>query len=222
MSEGRAKWQAAIVAIAPLFLLAALAYHPFIADLRDPVSVAGAMSADVTRWALAHLSVGIGFGLVLLAFLAVRSHLREAGEERWSALGVPFIVLGTTLFIFLPAMETALASAAQVGADPVALQQELGTWFFPIMVGGALTFGAGAIFFAVAVVKSRIFTRELAGVVAAALVVAALTRFVPRGEALYAGAVAGVIALLPLAAHIWSSAPRVELGGRSAVAGGVR
>jgi hypothetical protein len=41
------------------------------------------------------------YGLAVLTFLAIRSYLREAGEERWSILALPFIVLGNTLFVVL-------------------------------------------------------------------------------------------------------------------------
>jgi hypothetical protein len=215
----RTKWQAAVVAIAPLVLLAALGYHPYIGNLMDNREVAAAMSADVTRWGLAHLAVGIGFGMLLLAFLAVRSYLRDEGEDRWSALSVPFLVVGTTLYIFLPAMETAMAAAAQVGADPVALQEQLGPWFVPVMIAGALTFGAGTLLVARAVVTSGALSPELTRIVAGALVIVALSRFVPRGQALYVGAVAGVVALLPIAARIWSSAHRPSLSARTALAG---
>jgi hypothetical protein len=36
-----------------------------------------------------HLATAIASGLLILAFLAIRSHPREAGEDRYSALGVP-------------------------------------------------------------------------------------------------------------------------------------
>jgi len=205
--------QAAIVAIAPFFLLAALGYHPYIANLTDPSAVAGAMSADTTRWALAHIAVGIGFGLLLIALLSARSYLRDAGEERWSSRAVPFLVMGTVFFTFLPAMETALVAAFRVGADPVALQTELRPFFVPMMVAGALTFGIGLICLAIGVVRSRVFDRQLTRVIAGALVVAAVSRFVPQGGALYVGAVAGVVALFPIAIQMWSGSPTTQVEG---------
>jgi len=220
MSETtRGRFEAAIVAIAPFFLLAALGYHPYIANLTDKSAVAGAMSAGTTRWALAHIAVGVGFGLLLIAFLAVRSYLREAGEQRWSPRAVPFLVMGTTLTVFLPAMETAMAAASRVGADPVALQEELQTWFVPMMVAGALTFGIGVICIAIAIVRSRVFDRELTRAVAGALVVMALSRFVPFGGALYVGAVAGVVALVPIAIQM-RSRPSARLSVGPMVAAG--
>jgi len=205
--------QAAIVAIAPFFLLAALGYHPYIANLTDPSAVAGAMSADTTRWAVAHIAVGAGFGLLLIALLSARGYLRDAGEERWSSRAVPFLVMGTVFFTFLPAMEVALVAAFRVGADPVALQEELQPFFVPIMVAGALTFGIGLVCLAIGVVRSRVFDRQLTRIIAGALVVAAVSRFVPQGGALYVGAVAGVVALVPIAIQMWSGSPSAQAEG---------
>ncbi len=79
----RARFRAAIVAVAPAVLLAAFVYHPYIAPPTDPEAIATAAASDTTRWGLAHLAIGAGYGLAVLAFLAIRSYLREAGEERW-------------------------------------------------------------------------------------------------------------------------------------------
>lgn len=211
MSETtRGRLQAAIVAIVPFFWLAAMGYHPYIANLTDPSAVAGAMSADTTRWAVSHFAIGVGSGLLLLAFLAVRSYLREAGEDRWSFRAVPFLVVGTSLFVFLPAFETAMIAASRAGADPVALQEQLQPFFVPMMVAQALTFGIGLICLAIGVVRSRVFDRQLTWIIAGALVVAAVSRFVPQGRALYVGAVAGVVALVPIAIQMWSALPSTQ------------
>lgn len=52
----------------------------------------------------------------MLAFIALRSYLREAEEERWSAPALPLIVLGSMLFVVLTGMEFALLAAAERGA----------------------------------------------------------------------------------------------------------
>src|SRR5215207_4752369 len=101
----RARFRAAIVAIAPAVLLFAFVYHPYIANLTDKAAVAVALTSDTARWGLSHLAVGVGSGLAVLAFLAIRSYLREAGEERWSILALPFIVMGSALFVVLTGME---------------------------------------------------------------------------------------------------------------------
>lgn len=113
----RGRFQAAVVVIAPLFLLA-IAYHPYVGNLSDKSELAGAISADPARWGAAHVAVGAGMGLLLAAFLAVCSYLRKSGEERWSAAAVPFLVMGTTFSIFLPAIETAVGGCRGSGNGP--------------------------------------------------------------------------------------------------------
>jgi hypothetical protein len=199
----RARFRAAIVAIAPAVLLFALVYHPYIANLTDKAAVAAALASDTTRWGLSHLAVGAGSGLAVLAFLAVRSYLREAGEERWSILALPFIVMGSTLFAFLPAMEIAMLAAAETGADVQAVQTALDSWFFPILLTAAVIFALGVLGFAMGIVRSGVLSPQLTWLVVGALAVMAAARFVPLGAALYVGGAAAIVALWPLAYEMW-------------------
>jgi hypothetical protein len=199
----RTRFRAAIVGIAPAVLLAGFVYHPYISPPTDPAAIATAAAADTTRWGLAHLVVGVGYGLAVLAFLAIRSYLREAGEERWSILALPFIVVGSTLFAFLPAMEIAMLAAAEVGADVQAVLIALDSWFFPILLTGAITFALGVFGFATGLVRSGVLGARLSWLVVWALVVMAAARFVPLGAALYVGGVAAIVALWPLAYEMW-------------------
>jgi hypothetical protein len=160
-------------------LLAAFIYHPYIANLTDKAAVTVALTSDTTHWGLSHLAVGVGSGLAVLAFLAVRSYLREAGEERWSILGLPFIVMGSTLFAFLPAMEIAMLAAAETGADVEAVQTALDSWFFPILLTAAVIFALGVLGFAMGIVRSGVLSPQLTWLVVGALVVIAAARFVP-------------------------------------------
>jgi hypothetical protein len=184
----QARFRAAIVAIAPAVLLFAFVYHPYIANLTDKAAVAAALSSDTTRWGLSHLAVGVGSGLAVLAFLAIRGYLREAGEERSSILALPFIVIGSTLFAFLPAMEIAMLAVADEGADVQAVLTALDSWFFPILVAGAITFALGVLGFAVGIVRGGVLGPRLTWLVVGALFVMAAARFVPLGAALYVGA----------------------------------
>jgi hypothetical protein len=202
-ATARARFRAAIVAIAPAVLLAALVYHPYIADLTDKAAVAAALASDTTRWGLSHLAVGVGSGLAVLAFLAIRSYLREAGEERWSVLALPFIVMGSMLFAFLPAMEIAMLAAAEVGTDVQAVQTALDSWFFPILVTAAITFALGVLGFAMGIVRSEVLSPRLTWLVVGALVIMAAARFVPLGAALYVGGATAIVALWPLAYEMW-------------------
>lgn len=199
----RARFRAAIVAIAPAVLLAAFVYHPYIANLTDKAAVAAALASGTARWGLSHLAGGVGSGLIVLAFLAIRSYLREAGEERWSILALPFIVLGSTLFAFLPAMEIAMLGAAGAGADVQAVLIAMDPWFFPTFLAAAVTFALGVLGFAMGIVRSGVLGPKLTWLVVGALVVMATARFVPLGAALYVGGVAAIVALWPLAYEMW-------------------
>ena len=202
-STARARLRAVIVAIAPAVLLAAFVYHPYIANPTDKAAVAAALASDTTRWGLSHLAVGVGSGLVVLAFLAIRSYLREAGKERWSILALPFIVLGSTLFAFLPAMEIAMLGAAEAGADVQAVLIAMDPWFFATLLAAAIIFALGVLGFALGIVRSRVLGPRLTWLVVGALVVMAAARFVPLGAAIYVGGVAGLLALWPLAYEMW-------------------
>ncbi len=200
----RARFGAAIVALAPAVMLAGLFAHPYIATLPDEAGVAEAVAADTTYWGLVHLTAAVASGLLVLAFLAIRSYLREAGEERWSILALPFIVVGSTLFAVLPGMEFVSLAATEAGADAEAAQAALAPWFIPIMVTGAITFAVGVFAFAKGIADSRVLSRRLTRLVVGALVVMAVARFVPVGAVqFYVQGAAGIVALWPLAYEMW-------------------
>jgi len=186
------------VATAPVVLLAGIVYHPHIHDLRDKEAVAGALTADVTRWSIAHLLVAVGAPLIALSLLAVAAVLRQRGEWRWSARSVPFVVVGSTLFALLPAMEITVLAATLAGADPVAVLLELDAWFMPLLLSGAAVFAVGAAFVARSVVSAAVLGRGTTMLVVTALLVAAASRFLPFTAALLVGTGALVVALWPL------------------------
>ncbi len=199
----RARFRAAIVAVAPAVLLAGFLYHPYVANATDEAALAAAVASDTTRWGLSHLAIGVAYGLTALAFLAIRSYLREAGEERWSVKALPFAVMGCALFMILTGMEFAPLAAAETGGDVEAAQSELIPWFVPILVTGGVSFTLGALGFATAIVRSGVLSAQMARLVVGALVVMAAARFVPLGAAQYVIGVAGVVALWPLAFEMW-------------------
>jgi hypothetical protein len=192
-----------VVATAPAVLLAGFAYHPYVAKGTDETALAEAAASDTTRWGLSHLAIGVGYGLAALAFIAIRSYLREAGEERWSVLALPFTVLGSALFPILTGMEFALLAAAETGGDAAAAQTELVPWFVPILVVAGVSFALGALGFAIGIARSGVLGSSLVWLVVAALVVMAAARFVPLGAAQYVIGVAAMVAMWPLAAAMW-------------------
>jgi hypothetical protein len=197
-SRARRITAAVTVATAPVVLLAGIVYHPHITDLRTKEAVAVALTADVTRWSVAHLVVAVASPLVALAFLAVAAALRQRGEWRWSARSVPFVVMGSTLFALLPAMEITVLAATLSGGDPVAVLLELDAWFRPLLLSGAAVFAVGAALVARSVTSAAVLGRGATMLVVTALLVAAASRFLPFTAALLVGAGALVVAFWPL------------------------
>lgn len=206
----RARLRAVATALAPAVMAAGLLYHPRIGTPSDPdflARLAAAVAADPGRWAVAHLTVGVGSGLLILAFLAVRGHLREAGEERWSPLALPFVVMGSVLFALLPGMEFAPLAAAEAGADIQAAQAALMPRFRPVVLAAAIVFAPGALGFAAGIARGGVLNSALTWLVVGALIVMAAARFVPLAAAqLYVGPAAGIVALWPLAYAMWRRA----------------
>lgn len=189
---------AAVVLGAPVGLVLAIAYHPYIPRLDNSAEVARELEAGPVRWGLAHLAVGLAAALLLIAFLVVRSLLREHGD-RWSGWGTPLVVLGSVLFAFLPAMEVAIVAVNDAGGDVAAAMEQLNTWFVPILISSSALFALGLAGFATGIATAPLgLSRGVVRMVVVALLVAALSRFVPLGAAIYVGAVALTVALWPL------------------------
>jgi hypothetical protein len=208
-----ARWRAAAVAIAPAVLLTAFLYHPYIAvPPRDTEAVAAAAAADTLRWGLAHLLTAVGSGLLILAFLAVRHALRESGDDRSSAWGIGFVAFGSALYGFLPGLEFAPLAAAETGGDVLAAQESLASWFVPTLVVSAFAFGIGVVGFARGIARTPLLGPRTTRLVVVALLVMALSRFVPLGAAqFHVQGVAGVVALWPIAFHLWQRAAPAPL-----------
>jgi hypothetical protein len=152
---------------------------------------------------LSHLAIAVGYALTALSFIAFRSFLREAGEERWSVVALPFAVLACALFPILPGMEFALLAAVETGGDVEGAQSELFVWFIPILATGGICFTIGAIAFAIGSIKSNALNARIAKLVASALIVMAAARFVPLGAAQIVIGVAGVVAFWLVAFEMW-------------------
>jgi hypothetical protein len=153
---------------------------------------------------VSHLIVAVGSGILLLAFLAIRTSLRESGEERWSARAVPPIVIASTLYAVLPAMEFAALAAAETGADLRAAQAAVQSWFMPVIVISGITFLLGVLGFARGIASIAPVSPTFTRVVVVALVGAGLARLVPlTGVQFYVQSAALVVALWPLAYEMW-------------------
>lgn len=202
-TESRARWGAAIVAGAPLVVAAGLALHPFVATPTDEAALAEAVASDPTRWAIAHYVFAFGVILLALAFVALRSYLRDAGD-RHSGWAMPFAVLGSGLFAIPPGLEFAPYVAAEIGADISAAQEAVVPFFIPVLVTGGVLFAIGAIGFARSILASGVMSRGTAWVVAISLIVLAIARMTPLGVVqFYVHGAAALVALWPIALTMW-------------------
>ena len=203
-SRSTSKALAITVAAGPVLLLGALLWHPPLPGrLPDNDAVAEAVAADVTRWGLSHLAAAVAAAAVSVAFIVIRSYLRERGDGWFSAVGLALVVVGNTLYAVLPGMEFSALAAHETGTDIAAAQDALQPWFISVLVGGSVVFAAGTTLFAVAIVRSAPMGRTEAVVIAAALVVFGVSRVIPIGVVqFYVQPAAALVALLPLAAEI--------------------
>jgi uncharacterized membrane protein len=202
---GIAGFRAAAVALTPVLLLVAFLWHPYLPGrLPNDALVAEAVGAGTTRWGLAHLAAGIAFGFAVLAFVAIHGYLRQTGGDRWSAAGLPFVVVGSALYTILPGMEFAPLAAVESGGDAEAAQAALQPWFVPVLIAGGVTFFVGVLCFVAGIARARLLGRGLAGIVIAGLVVMAASRLVPLAAfQLYVQGIAALVALWPLAVRMW-------------------
>jgi hypothetical protein len=197
-------WRIAVLVVAPATLLFALAAHPFIEGrLPNQTAIAEQVVAGTTRWGVVHLAAAVASALIAVAFLAVRQYLHQAGEDRLSGLGMPLVIVGSTLYAVMPGMEFAALAAADTGAtiaEVADVQAAIGSWFVPVLVASSLTFALGAISFVGAIRASKIASAGITRVVSVALIVMALSRIVPLSATqFYIHGVAAVVAMWPLA-----------------------
>lgn len=217
ISTARTRYGAAGVALAPVVMLFVFLTHPFIARLPDAAAVGHAVHADTTWWGIVHLLTVVGSILVALAFLAIRAHLRDAGDERFSARALPFVIAGSALYGLLPGLEFAPMAAALSGGDPAAAQASLQPWFISVLAASVLVFGIGVLGFARGIAACRILSRRLTRVVVTGLVVWAAARMVPLGVVqFYVQGLAGLVALWPLAYRMWRQPQRQREQARQA------
>jgi len=211
--------RAGVVAFAPVLLLATLSYHPYIPGLPPNVeSLASEVTADPTRWGVVHVASGVASAIVAVAFLAIRSHLRELGEDRWSAGALPFVVIGSTLYAMLPGMEFAPLAANEAGGDVGATQDAVIPWFIPLLIAGAVAFAVGMIGFAIGISRVGLLSSWLTRVVVVALLVMALSRFVPLSAVqFYVHGVAALVAMVPVAYTMWKHPSASSVDAQRAV-----
>ncbi len=145
-----------VLFVAPAVFLAGLVAHPFVRNYMDTEVIARAISGSPDRWAIAHLIIPIGVGLVLLAALAIRCQFRNAGEQRWSSIGIGLLIVGGVLMGAVVGAEITLAAVVRSGLDVLAVLTEVETWTRPLAFGAFALFVFGWLSLAVAFHKAPI------------------------------------------------------------------
>lgn len=203
------------LAVAPAVLAVSLVSHPFLSGrLPNKTEVAEAVLAGTNRWAVVHILVAAASALIAVALVGVRDHLKEVGDRPLSAYCVPFVVIGSTLFAVLPGMEFAALAAAETGASTAEIaevQDSIQSWFTLVLVVSSVTFAIGVIMLATAIRSARIGGDTVSLVVAAALIVMAMSRMVPLSVTqFYVQSLAALLAMWPLAYFLWTRPPSEE------------
>jgi hypothetical protein len=177
---------AAVLFIAPAVFLAGALAHPFVRDYTHTSVVADAISAAPGRWAVSHLILAIGLGLMPLAVLVIRHEFRSAGEQRWSAAAVPLLIVGITLLGAYAGTEITLAAVVNTGGNVLAVRVADATLTAPLFLGGVLLFGLGWLSFAMAFYRARILPSPLNWWAIVALVAIPIASFIPLTLGTYA------------------------------------
>jgi hypothetical protein len=187
MSERTRTWAgAAVLFIGSAVFLAGSLAHPFVRDYMDTTVVADAVSAAPGQWAVAHVILAVGLGLVLLAVLVIREQFRGPGELRWSAAAVPLLIVGATLFGAIVGSEITLAAVVDTGGDVLAVREATEALTLPLVLAGFLLFGLGWLCFAMAFYRARILPSALNWLAIVALVAIPIASFIPQTLGTYA------------------------------------
>ncbi len=207
MSEtGQARIRAGVVAIAPVLLLIGFLI-PYIGDITDNVEIATEIGGDTGRASWGFLIAAGSIALTILATFSLRYYLRAAGEDGWSFLMVPLVVVGAvTIAVAVTAQFFAVALISEAGGDAVAYLDAADDWFVPLFIAGGVIFGLGWLALAMSIYRSAVLSRELTTVVMIALIVVVAANFIPTGWGGYVLAIAAIVASWPLAYTMWPTA----------------
>jgi hypothetical protein len=192
-ARGQIGTGAAALFIAPVVLLAGLAAHPFVRSYGHKGVIAGAVAGAPSRWAWSHVIIVLGLGLLLVAITVIRRQLRDAGEQRWSVVALPLLLVGGMLLGAAAGSEITLAAVVTSGQDVLAVLQT-GESAVALYLGGAVTFATGWLCLAVALHRAPIMSPAQRWMATVALTVVAGALFVPQTSAACAYGVALVVA----------------------------
>lgn len=192
-----------VLFIGPAVFLTGLVAHPFVRNYTDTEVISGAISGAPDRWAIAHLIIALGVGLVLLAALAIRRQFRIAGEHRWSGIGVALLVVSGVLLGAVVGAEITLSAVVASGSDVLAVLTAAQTWTRPLFLGAMVLFILGWLSFAVAFHRVPILYPARNRLAIVALIAIPVASLIPQttGTYLYGTAVLVVSWLVGLEAR---------------------
>ena len=216
-NSAQAKLRAVAVFVFPVIGLVGLLYQPYVNDLTDPAAVGAAVAAGPTRWLWSQTLQAAALVAAILAVVAIRIYLRDAGEDRWSFPAVPFVTIGAAVFIFLLGAGAVGGwvivelggSAGEVGQ----FFDEAGRFALPAFVIGGIAFSLGLLSLAAAVRRSGTLGDAAAWLVVIAVIVLVVAGFIPAGWADLVVGVAAVIAAWLIAYQMWQDASTASAPG---------
>jgi hypothetical protein len=215
MSSSTQQWmRVVIIAIAPIVFIVGVAILPYQERFTDFAKTAELASANGDRWLLAAIVMAAALWLFALAVVSIRHWLREAGENRWSFIAVPFALAGFTLFTFMiGAQGLGLRMAIEAGANGETFLNQAENWIMAVQLGGAILIAIGTLALILAFHRAHVFSRNRFGVIAIALVVAAVTNYLPFGAALWVGAIALLIAFWGISQQMMMQVRQPSMSG---------
>lgn len=201
---GRRQLDALAIAAAPAAILAGVVLHPYQGRFTDSAETARLMASAPTRWAWAHLALGFGICLLILAVFALRHHLRSLGEDASSFWAVPFTTIGGGLFVFIVGAEGLGGFAAAKAGEGASFADALQDWWWLWLMAVALL-AAGLVFLATAVARSGLVVGNARRLAVVGLVAMSVAGFIPAGVALYVTGASSAVALGVLAGGVLGS-----------------
>ena len=171
--------RALVLAAAPLVLLVGSIVEPYIDDESSTEKVIEAQVAHPDRFALSQLILLGGIALLLLAIVSARQVLRAAGEERWSFIAVPLVLIGGAFVAGTVGSALAGGAIADTTPDMPTIGEEIDEWVTPVFVVGGLGIGLGMLSLAMALHRTQVLGQRQTWVAIVALVAGVVGIFLP-------------------------------------------
>jgi hypothetical protein len=192
------QFRVAVVLLAPVVILVSFVWAPYVSNFTDNEAVAAKIAANTSRWEWAMLLQAIGLSMTPLAVFALRHYLRDAGEDRWSFVAAGLLTIGSVMLAFGVGTDQTIAVAIDGGASGEAVLDARDAWLLPTLTVSLVVFSLGWLSLALAVRASGVLASQTNRIVTAALIVVAISVFIPVTGGQYLAALGAIVALWPL------------------------